>query len=377
MSRFFLVVVLGLAMLGLVIFSQYQVTRQYVSGIIEAEEIRLGSRVGGRIATIHVTEGDMVEAGKVLLEFEPYDLLERERQAAELLQEKEAALKQLEAGNRTEEIEQAKAFYDEALANLELVRAGPRAEEIAAARDRLAAAQSDQKLSGREFERVSELYRNQAISQSEYDSTEERLQVSNANVRVRTSELTILEAGPRKQEVQMAEATAEQLRLAWELARLGPRPEEIDRARAARNAAQAGLEAVQKQRQELQLTSPTGGTIDSLDLQPGDLVPANAPVLTLLAPHEIWVRAYVPQSSLQIKVGQTLRVTADSFPGQEFQGQVSFISQQAEFTPSNVQTPDDRSKQLYRIRVSLPNVDRQLRPGMTVNVWLDEVKDAS
>ena len=377
MSRFFLVVVLGLAMLGLVIFSQYQVTRQYVSGIIEAEEIRLGSRVGGRIATIHVTEGDMVEAGKVLLEFEPYDLLERERQAAELLQEKEAALKQLEAGNRTEEIGQAKAFYDEALANLELVRAGPRAEEIAAARDRLAAAQSDQKLAGREFERVSELYRNQAISQSEYDSTEERLQVSNANVRVRTSELTILEAGPRKQEVQMAEATAEQLRLAWELARLGPRPEEIDRARAARNAAQAGLEAVQKQRQELQLTSPTGGTIDSLDLQPGDLVPANAPVLTLLAPHEIWVRAHLPQSSLQIKVGQTLRVTADSFPGQEFQGQVSFVSQQAEFTPSNVQTPDDRSKQLYRIRVSLPNVDRQLRPGMTVNVWLDEVKDAS
>lgn len=84
----------------------------------------------------------------------------------------------------------------------------------------------------------------------------------------------------------------------------------------------------------------------------------------------MWVRSYVPQRFLQLQVGQKLRITVDSFPNKEFQGEVTFISHQAEFTPSNVQTPSDRAKLVYRIRATLQDDEKVLRPGMTANVWL-------
>ena len=92
----------------------------------------------------------------------------------------------------------------------------------------------------------------------------------------------------------------------------------------------------------------------------------------MISTEKLWVRAYVPQRFLQLQVNQKLTVTIDSLPNEDFTGDVTFISRQAEFTPSNVQTPDDRARQVYRIRVMLQKDDR-LRPGMTANVWLDSV----
>lgn len=92
----------------------------------------------------------------------------------------------------------------------------------------------------------------------------------------------------------------------------------------------------------------------------------------MISTEKLWVRAYVPQRFLQLQVNQKLTVTIDSLPNEDFTGDVTFISRQAEFTPSNVQTPDDRARQVCRIRVMLQKDDR-LRPGMTANVWLDSV----
>ncbi len=188
---------------------------------------------------------------------------------------------------------------------------------------------------------------------------------------MRQSELAILNTGSREQEIQIAQAEAENLRLAWEIAKQGFRIEEIEQARAARDAANAALAAIQKQKSELTLTAPAAGTVDSLDLQPGDIVAPNAPVMTLLSKNDLRIRAYIPQRLMQVQIGKKLRVTIDSLPDQDFEGVVTFISQQAEFTPSNVQTPDDRAKQVYRIRVTLQDPQGQLRPGMTANVWLE------
>ena len=190
-------------------------------------------------------------------------------------------------------------------------------------------------------------------------------------MQVRKNELKILKDGAREQEIAIGAAKVEDLRLAWELAKKGFRAEDIEQADAARAAATAALDAIRVQQKELTILAPIDGIIDSLNLQPGDLVGPNAPVMTMLSSQNLWVRAYVPQRFLQLRVGQNLRVTADSYPGEDFQGKVTFISHQAEFTPSNVQTPDDRAKQVYRIRVTLSNVDGKLRPGMTANVWLD------
>jgi HlyD family secretion protein len=85
----------------------------------------------------------------------------------------------------------------------------------------------------------------------------------------------------------------------------------------------------------------------------------------------MWVRAYVPENRLNLQNGQKLRVTVDSFPGEDFIGTVSFVAREAEFTPSNVQTPEERSKQVFRIKVELESGLDKLRPGMAVDVWLN------
>ncbi len=375
MSRILLVVFLGLSMLALVIVSQQRTAPSYVSGILEAEEIRLGSRIGGRVSEVHVDEGDSVTQTQPLIEFEPYDLLEREQQAVDLLAEKEAFFKKISTGLRSEEIAQAKIRYDEALAQLSLVKEGSRKEEIAATENRLDAANAVFKLAEREYDRLEKLVQSNSITRSEFDAADERFKAASATVKVRENELAILKAGSRDQEIEIAKTKAENLRLAWELAKQGFRTEEIEQAKAARDATRAALEAIRKQKAELTLIAPTAGTIDSLDLQPGALVAPNAPVLTLLSNGNLWVRAYVPQRLMKVRIGQKLRVTLDSFPDENFEGEVTFIAQQAEFTPSNVQTPDDRAKQVYRVRVTLMDKEKKLRPGMTANVWLDEADD--
>ena len=109
-----------------------------------------------------------------------------------------------------------------------------------------------------------------------------------------------------------------------------------------------------------------------MDLQPGDFAGANAPVMSIMDTNNLWIRAYVPESLLHLKEGQILRISVSSYPDRSFEGKVTFISRQAEFTPSNVQTPEERSKQVFRIKVTLTTGQELLRPGMTADVWLPE-----
>ena len=113
------------------------------------------------------------------------------------------------------------------------------------------------------------------------------------------------------------------------------------------------------------------GTVEAFDLRPGDLVAANAPAMSLLDPAKLWVRAFLPEDLPGVTVGQKLTVTVDSLPGRSFAAHVAFIARQAEFTPSNVQTPEKRSKQVFRVKVYLDEGLDVLRAGMPADVWLD------
>ena len=363
-----------LTLVGLIIYSQIRSEPKFVSGVIEADEIRLGSRVGGRVKRVLVNEGQLVTAGAPLIEFETYDLEEREQKAIEQLAERDAVLEKMKSGSRVETIAQANARYEKAQAELSLIKEGPRQEEIAAADNRLSAAKSQLELASAEHDRLAELIQTNSTSKSDFDKATEALKVARANVNVRENELKILQAGSRAQEIKIAEESVEELRQAWELAKKGFRDEEIQQAQSARNAAAAELEAIRKQKAELVVVAPEDGYIDALDLHAGDLVAPNAPVITMLSQGNLWVRAYVPQKHIKLQVGQTLKVGVDSMPDENIVGEISFISHQAEFTPSNVQTPDDRAKQVYRIRVSLGE-NEKLRAGMTANVWLDPVDE--
>ena len=119
------------------------------------------------------------------------------------------------------------------------------------------------------------------------------------------------------------------------------------------------------------IRAPVGGVVEALALRPGDLLAANAPALLLLDPSRLWVRAYVPEGRLTLTLGQEVSLQVDPFPGERFRGRVSYIAGEAEFTPGNVQTPNERSKQVFRIKVSLVDGLDRLRPGMSADVVLD------
>lgn len=366
-----IVLVLG----GLVAYSKFRPLPNSVSGFLEADEIRVGSRVGGRVKAVKVEEGEAVATGQLLVELEPFDLLEREKEAIAALVQREADLHRLEAGFRIEEIAQAEAKYQQAQANYDKLKAGPRKQEIEAARGRLQVAKSELELAQENFTRRSELFEKNTISREEFDSASKTLESAQAQVVVRAQELNLLEEGTREEEIRQAEGQLAEAKAAWELAKNGYRREDIEQAKAARDAAQASVEAIREQTKELEIVSPVNGFIEALDLQPGDLVSAGAPVLSVLDQEDLWVRCYVPQNRTAVQVGDKLWVSVDGLKGERFLGEVVFVARQAEFTPSNVQTPEERSKLVFRIKVELNEKVGRLRPGMTVDVSLDPVKD--
>jgi len=166
-------------------------------------------------------------------------------------------------------------------------------------------------------------------------------------------------------------------------------PNDSERADSAAKAQEKSLEAAQMkiiqaraqladieaQVKEMQVLAPAESTLEVLNVKVGDVLPPNGEVATLLLPQHLWVRVYVPEPWLGlIKIGDQVRVRVDSFPGKDFPGEVEQVNRQAEFTPRNVQTVEDRIRQVFGVKVRLPNNDDRLRAGMAADVYFPNVK---
>ncbi len=370
-KRIILMLLVMAALIALVWYSQQRPELANISGFIEADEIRLGSRVGGRVARVHVEEGQAVRQGDALLELEPFDLLELEQEAEAEVAAKQAEYDRLQAGFRAEEKGQAKARVGQLQAKLDQLVTGPRPQEKEAGRGQLKVAESTLKLAQQNHVRVSGLFQKGAVPREQFDEATEKLQAAQAMVIVRQQELSLLEAGTRTEDIERARAELEEAQQALALTNAGYRPEEVAAAKAARDAAGAALAAIRTRKKELRVVAPVDGTIEAQELQPGDLTLPGAPVLSMVDNRRLWVRAYLPENRLDVKLGQKLWVTVDSHPGRRFAGEVTFLARQAEFTPSNIQTPEERSKQVFRIKVTLKEGLDVLRPGMSADVWLE------
>jgi HlyD family secretion protein len=166
-------------------------------------------------------------------------------------------------------------------------------------------------------------------------------------------------------------------------------PSDAERAASASNTQEKNVEAakmrvimaraqlgdIDAQLAEMEVTAPAESVLEVLSVKVGDVLPANREVATLLLPEHLWVRVFVPEPWLGlIKVNDKVRVRVDSFPGKAFEGVVEQVSRQAEFTPRNVQTVADRIRQVFGVKVRLPNEDEHLRAGMSADVYFPNVK---
>ncbi|NOX56031.1 MAG: HlyD family efflux transporter periplasmic adaptor subunit [Planctomycetes bacterium] len=370
-------VLIVIVLFGLLLYSQRIRGPFHVSGFIEADEVRVGSRVGGRVLRVHVDEGQRVPDDGVLFELEPFDLKEQRAEAAAILAERRAELDRLVAGYRSEEIAQAQARVEQLKANLEKLRNGPRPEEIEAAAKEAKEAEERYRLADLKYKRAEQLLGRGAITQDEFDRISSEVRAARATWEARQARHRLLQKGTREEDIRQAVAQLKEATAALQLLQNGYRSEQIARARAAVEAAEASLRAIDRRIEELTVKGRPGLIVQAIDLHPGDLVGANVPAVSLLDPRTLRVRAYVPENRLNIQVGDRVWVRVDSFPGERFAGRITFISQEAEFTPRNVQTPEERSKQVFRIKVTLEEGHGRLRPGMSADVFFEDGEQAA
>jgi HlyD family secretion protein len=294
------------------------------SGTVEATEAQLGFQAPGQVAEIVVHEGDSVHAGQVLARLDPAEAQARHAQAAAQVAAARAALAELERGSRSEEVGQARAA-------------------AAAAGARLKDAESDDR-------RAQVLYDGGAISQEALDNA-------------RTARVVARD--------QAAQAE-EQLRQV----RNGPTRERIDQARAQLAQAEAALKATEVTLGNLTLNAPFDGLVTVRHREPGEIVAAGSPVLTLINPADRWVRIYIQESRVgAVRLGSRAAISSDTYPGKTYPGEIAYIASEAEFTPKNVQTTEERVKLVYAVKVRiLEDRSYELKPGLPADVRLPEVK---
>jgi HlyD family secretion protein len=177
--------------------------------------------------------------------------------------------------------------------------------------------------------------------------------------------LALALAGPRKDQVEQARAGLSAASETLSLVKAGPRREVIDQARARVRQARETLDLARTRLSYATVLSPLAGTVLSRNAEAGEYVAAGTPVVTVADLREVWLRGYIPETDLgKVRLGQEAVVTTDSFPGKRYAGRLTFIAQEAEFTPKSVQTPKERVRLVYRIKVTIGNPAGELKPGM-------------
>ncbi len=325
------------------------------SGTVEARNIRVGSKIGGRIDKVLVREGDSVEPGQVLVTFD-----DKELQA--MLEEMRAASEKAQRGFRPEEIEEARAAAAQARAEYEQRKNGYRQEDIDAAKADLDRATADEIRAHLDAQRYDALAQKDLVSKQQRDTAEANWKMALAQKQNTQHKLDELQKGYRPEEIAAAEARYHQTQATLEKFERGNRKEDVEAAKAAFALEEARY-------RERQVVAPSAATVEVLDVRPGDLIAPNTPIATLLERDQIYVRIYIPETQIgHVQLGEKAEIRVDSFPNQAFSGVVEQINQQAEFLPRNVQTREERVHQVFGVKVRIDDNSHRVRAGMAADV---------
>jgi HlyD family secretion protein len=195
------------------------------------------------------------------------------------------------------------------------------------------------------------------------------------DVEAQSAQLEFLKADAQRQQDLLKRNTVSPSEAERAMSAAKAQEKNIAAARARVEQALAQLADMDSQIQEMKIVAPTDSILEVLSVKVGDVLPANREVATLILPERLWVRVYVPEPWLGlIKLNDTVRVRVDSHPGRDFSGVVEQINRKAEFTPRNVQTVEDRIKQVFGVKIRLENKEDALRAGMSADIFFPNVK---
>ena len=352
--------------------------RILVFGNIEVTEVEIAFQISGRIVELPVREGEMVRRGAVLARLDRESLERQRDRAAATVRAAESQVAQLRTAiaHLRETVEaqilERQAALEQAEAQLRELLAGSRAPEIAQARAAVEAARAERERAQRDWERAQLLYERDEISTAQYDQARTRYEQASAQLQQAEQRLTLLLEGPRREQIEAARAQVARARAALRQAQaqrleLRRREQELAMREAERERARAELALIETELRKTVVAAPFDGIVLTKAAEVGEVVAAGATILTLGDLRRPWVRAYIGERDLgRVRLGARVRVKTDSFPDRIYWGRVSFIASEAEFTPKQIQTPEERVRYVYRIKIEVENPNLELKANMPV-----------
>ncbi len=347
-----------------------------ISGNIELTEVKVAFKISGRLIERTVDEGDSVEANKVIARLDPEQLSRQKEQAEAKLAAAKSGLRQLRTAIEFQretiagQVAERKAQLRQAEAALSELEAGSRAQEIEQARARVAEAETEFERARADWERAQPLFAADDISQAQFDSYRARYERAKAVVSQAREHLALVKEGPRKQTIERARAAVQQAKASVRLAEaqwleLRRKEQELETRQAEIDGAKAQVALIESQLDDTVARTPVGGIVLSKSAEPGEILAAGTTVVSVGDLEHPWLRGYINETDLgRVKIGSPVEVTTDTYPDKVYEGRVTFIASEAEFTPKQIQTEQERVKLVYRIKVEVENPDQELKLNM-------------
>ena len=343
-----------------------------VSGNIEATEVQIAFKIPGRVEQRRYDEGQKVKQSDTVAVLDTADLQSNVALRQAEVQTARAALAELLAGSRVEDIASAEAAWKKAAAALADLEAGSRPQEIASAEAGVKAAAADMERLLADYRRDESLFQRKTISAEEFDAARAAYDMAVQRHRQAEEQLSLTREGPRKQQIEEARWALNQAKAQYDLVKAGPRKEDIEQGRTRLKQAQASLQAAEVQLGYATVYSPLSGVVLSKNIEPGEYVAPGTAVITIGDMVNVWLRGYVEEPDWgRVKVNQRAWITTDTWPNKKYEGRVSFVAQEAEFTPKNVQTQKERVKLVIRIKIDIKNPNMELKPGMPADAVIE------
>ena len=347
-----------------------------VSGNIELTEVNIAFKTAGRLIERNVDEGDMVKKGQLVARLDRDQLMAQQAREQAGLDSAQAQLAQartaLEWQKQTlaADVEQKKGDLASMEARLAELENGARPQEKLDAQAAVDSAASEVERAKKDWERAQALYKNDDISTAQFDQYRNRWESAEAALKQAKERNSLVLAGPRSEQIKAQAALVERARGALKMAEANTlemkrREQELATRRAEIDRSHANIALINSQLTDTVATSPVDGVVLVKSADVGEVLAAGTTVVAIGDIEHPWLRGYINETDLgKVKLGTKAKVTTDSYPGKVYPGRVSFIASEAEFTPKQIQTQQERVKLVYRIKIEIENPQHELKSNM-------------
>lgn len=353
--------------------------RLFVSGNLELTQVDISFKIAGRLIERKVDEGNWVKRGDLIATLDPLQLRQQKARDQAVVYSAQSNYQQLETSIAFQEatlesdVATRNAELNQATAKLEELLNGSRKQDIQQAEAAVADAQAQLEFARSDYARMQTLYKNEDISKQQFDQAKTKLDSATAQLRSAEEKYSLVKEGPRQEDIAAARADVARAQAAVKTAEanrleLKRKEEELVQRKALIDQSIAQVGITQSQLDDTEVTTPIDGVVLVKSAEPGEVLAAGTTVVTIGDLEHPWLRAYINETDLgRVKLGQKVKLTTDSFPGKVYWGTISFIASDAEFTPKQIQTKEERVKLVYRIKIDVDNSSHELKLNMPVD----------